>query len=419
MKSDDMTVSDQQDGLEDASVLRAGVEEILGKLRAVAREFVATFPKNPKTAGEAAREIGLPRKLVWQLYRMSGSEDLMGMLPFVPGPRSGRKLVKAAVLAGASSTQGLKLESLLSRFEEFVGLHAGDRDTLMTMLSEQAQVSGNTSDHDRKQRQMIQRSYTHFYGISVDAVSELTMVSESAEGEREAVDMRSVTGIRRLRSDSATVYDRLRCSGRQAGGASDQKYEPLDPRAFAEHGVPIVGAFTSKPVPQTVVVYDDDPTLMRVNYCDKLAPTGPAVNMTLGTVGRGRFSVEPTGREQGHRLLGMVGYPTRMYRHTYMIRMPHKRLLPPRLSVWISPMAVLSAEDRKELKPYPMMERIQTYRAGSWGEHPEKFGHVRERVAYCCARMNWDPADFVIYELEIEYPLMHSVMQIEVPWIQE
>lgn len=417
--SKDVTFSDQRSDQEDHSLVRTGTEEILGKLRAVSREFVATFPKNPKTAGEAAREFGLPRKLVWQLYRMSGSEDLLGMLPFVPGTRSGRKLVNAAVAAGASSVLGLKLEGLLARFDEFVNVHAGDRDMLLTIIGQHASGSGDGSDHDRKHRVLIYKSYLHFYGISVDTVSELTIVSESATGFRESVDWRSVSGLRRLRADSINVYDRLRRTGRGTSEPGDVQYEPMDPVAFAEHGVPLVGPFTSKPIPQTVVSYDDDPTLMRVDYCNKLAPMSPPVTLSLATISRGQFSVEPTGREQGQRLLTLVGYPARVLRKTYLIHMPHKRLLPPRLKMWVSPMAIMSADDRKELKSYPMQESIRSYPAGSWSSYPDKFGPVREQVAYCCAKMNWDPSDFVIYDFEVEYPLMHSVMQVEVPWIQE
>ena len=61
-------------------------------------------------------------------------------------------------------------------------------------------------------------------------------------------------------------------------------------------------------------------------------------------------------------------------------------------------------------------EEIKVYPAGSWDMLPKTTEIDRDQVTYACALMGWNPFDFTICTLAIDFPLMYSVIVAEIAW---
>lgn len=397
---------------------RAVAGSTLRELVSATAAVIACFRDSAKTAADLSRLLGIPRKAAWQFFRIAESKDPFLAANFVPGDKPMRDLIQVARREGVTENVALRLQRAYGAFDQLVNKVAGDRTTFLAMLGDAARDPGANADVDRQHRIQIFKSYSHFFGMHANCSSDVNIIKETVMGQRTRVELRSVAGFCRLRPDAQCVVERHKFWDSKSPDR-ELILQPLDVDAFKQHGVPVLPAFCSKPMPTLVVDYGAERNTRIVEWAGDSIGTNESVDVTTGIINCDSYPPPADGDEHGYRERTRVGYPVKRMTQTWLLHMADTiQLLEPRLKAYLDPEAAqLTTEGRFAEPPRNLYGGVEFFPAGSWSKLTDRFTGIRELVAYTCALMRWDPADFTIVNLEIDYPLVNSVVLTEIPWI--
>ena len=398
----------------DPEIARSAAAERLRRLSLAARALIAALPTVPSSAAELARELGTLKKNGWQLFRLAEVDDPFDAVRFVPGRKPLEDMAEAARHRGADDAAVDELIAAMDDLERLRREMASDRTTFISMLQANATSASAGAEADRQHRMAAFKSFVHFCGMHVDLSQDIDFVHYDDEDTRRHVAVRTVRGLQRLRPDAACVVDshRVHVDDPNAPVASG----PLDQRAFREHGVPVLPQFCSRPLPELVLNYEGEKgDQVFVEWAGKKVGMAGAVDVCTGLLTT--VAADATKESMPRvRSATQVGYPARRLTRAWLLRVPHTEMLPPVLRGYLEPSAFDSDVDRRRATPMYVNESIRYHPPGSWRGLPDGHGLDREQITHVCATMNWDPSDFAIYTLEVDYPLMHSVLSIELGW---
>lgn len=396
---------------------RREAEVLLSRVLTAARRLVVALPGRPKTAAALTRLLGVQPKTGWQLFRLSKLEQPLAAASFMPGVKPLRDAAERARELGVAAATTGELVEAYGGVEAFVKRTGGDWSNFISMLGDQSRDSAGTSDVDRRHRASAFKVFSHFCGMQADASVEVSVSNESTPGTIEEVSLRTVKGLRRFRADAPYVVDRYR-KWETATPEKPAMLMPLDKEAFREHGVPLVSAFCSDPVPKLVTTWDEkDPTVQSVEWASGAVGISAGVDLAMGVVWRREVNPECDGRRHGAVHKTVVGYPVKRLEKTWLARLPSRQMLEPELEGFLNAEAMESATVRAHSPRLYGHEKIEKYAVGSWRKLPSGTDIPREQIAYICGMMGWNPSEFVIYTLRIDYPLMHSALRVDFPWI--
>lgn len=202
----------------------------------------------PTTIG---RELGLDKTLAWKLSRFVGAPDPLHAARHMPGSGGVEIVLKAAAAKGvlASRIESVRQADLALR--EFMRQHAGDRRSFEAMLA----GGGRDEQLEMEERRTQYRAGSAIWGVRARA--QLLMLalrpSEREPGRLDGLQVGGLLGFERLHADVPWIVRRLRVSDDSGTRMFQVAREPLDRGGVtgggAEHGMPLIRAFCSDPMP--------------------------------------------------------------------------------------------------------------------------------------------------------------------------
>lgn len=393
---------------------------VLGRLIESTQTVIRELPQSPRTAADLMRVLGVSRKVAWQTFRVAEAEDPLAAVNFVPGQKPVRDLISAALGMGVDPKAAQEFGEAFAEFERLVRDTAGDRNAFVSMLGDSARDPSANSDADRVHRLNAFKSFSHFCGMQAQHSLDVLLLSEPVAGKRTTVQLRTVAGLCRFRENAQFVVERRRHYSE--GQPFDiVNTRPLDPAAAEKYHAPVLPPFCSRPMPEFTVKQErkKNEDYQRIEWASGQVGIKHFVDVTTGFVTEVDYEVPQDDKPHGIRLMTGVGFPVHRLTRYILIHKPGSVIQKPTLTAYLDPHAAGDPDVRKGSQTLHVGEKIESFEAGSWPTVSEGFSDIRELVAYTTALMGWDPSDFTIFRISIEYPLYNSSILIEVPWTSE
>lgn len=227
--------------------------DVLQSLRGALIEALGAVKADAARPREAARKLGLDKNLIWKVSKIVGQPDVFQAVSHVPGRAGIEILAKALEKAGAPAGSIQRIREGMSRFEQMVKRHAGDRATLELVAG-----SFGPADHQRDAlehaRKLAFKGNSAVWSVQARVQVATTLMAPNAD-DPSMVDVAQLAGLvdlRRLRPDVRWLLARSHTYDDASKDVRGEIGEPLDP-ATPEGGFPILRDFSSSPFPEVYV----------------------------------------------------------------------------------------------------------------------------------------------------------------------
>lgn len=356
---------------------------------------------------EVCEVFGIHRKLAWQVTKVAYGEDPFNAARYMPTPKGIETWVRSAAERGVDGSLLERVVEGAIRFEGLVETHAGSR-TAMDMLLESC-VEAPSEDIDVRWRQRAFEGNGYIWGVHARTMAAFTILAPSAtrRGWLDVAQVRSLIDFRRTRPDTRWMIGQGTVTGSgEAAGLPDR--QPLDPdTARRAGGVPVIGEFTSDPLPELERRSAEPPVVIDELLPGQIGQAGQ-VTITTGEVIRNlapAYATEPGQR--AHFGTG-VGTPAEAMFYDHFV---HKDLFEGvrrELCVFGEVGRPYTHDERDRLR---VPEQIQHLGHGLARVHTPDAPGYAPLLRYAFGRCHWDAGDFDLYRVRMAYPpLSTSVM---------
>jgi hypothetical protein len=239
----------------DVSAFRDDLRSALQAYRASIIELMAAVGADPGKPQVVARQFKLNKNLTWKVSKIVAASDLYGAVPHIPGAAGLEIFLKA--LERADAPKGLieATRRAAGEFDRVVKVHTGDRATLEIMVNGML-PSPLKSERDEQNRKLAFQGNSATWGVRAKVQLALNVLAPNPQ-DPDMADLVQVGGLakfRRLRPDARwLLFRRERWTDDDPHPAQD-KAESLDPDFPVDRGVPLLGDYCSKPIPDIEVI---------------------------------------------------------------------------------------------------------------------------------------------------------------------
>lgn len=389
--------------------LRDHAAQVVGELRRAWRDVIgAVTPRFPRRASELARVLEVRPKPAWQLWQVMNRSDALAVLENLPGPGVTEALLAGAARLGAPEGTCERVRAAVRGVRELVTEHAGDRQSLSMMLAQG--TDGDAPDAEESYRRQGFLCASYLWGVQARTQVMTSILHEgSGDGVVDAVAIRSLIDLRRLRSDRPWVIVRTGCYSTKAQLKDGRYREPiLDHNNPAR--APVLEEFSS-PRELPVRVLPVTPTLVDLELAEGPVGNSGLVTCTTAEVFRNlpqfKSAAQPTG------LIGpLVLTPCRVVIHDVIVHEGARPVLPFRTRVYGDARGEgFHPLHERNLLPIgaamrPLGGGLECLETPDVSRYPELVRHVYERLG-------WRPAGIEVYRLRLTYPVMPSTVLTE------
>jgi hypothetical protein len=275
---------------EGTASFREDLRSALQGYRAAIIELMASVGADPGRPQEVARRFNLNKNLTWKISKIAAASDLYAAVPHLPGSAGLAIFLRALKRAGAAPELLQATRNAVAELDRVVKVHTGDRATLEIMVNGLLPAAAKR-ERDEQNRKLAFKGASAAWGVRAKVQLMINILAPNP-GDPDMADLVQVGGLvelRRLRRDARwLLFRRERWSDDDPHPARDQA-ESLDGDFPADKGVPLLGAFCSKPIPEIEVISGEGEEQYEL-------PPGPVGNTAACTCRYGQVSrrVGPT-----------------------------------------------------------------------------------------------------------------------------
>ena len=217
-------------------------ERALERLRAATAHAIAVAGAMNLNSLALSRKLGIDKSLSWRMVRFTEEANAFSASKHLPGDAGLRIFARAIRASGATLDAAAELDAALEQLEGVIAKHAGTRvafQALLTHCTEQPNADHRATNF----RRSAHEANAALWGIQ--AHTRLMMAFLTA-GERGSVDVALVSGflgLRRSRRDLSWPVARRRVLGHE-GQMSEGRALPLDP-AVAMDAAPMLSEYST------------------------------------------------------------------------------------------------------------------------------------------------------------------------------
>jgi hypothetical protein len=247
------------EGQAQAATFLDQLQSALRGFRAAMIDLLAAVGGDPTKPQDLARQFGLSRNLTWKISKVVNAADPVSAVPHIPGAAGLRIFFRSLGDAGAPRHLVEEAQRAADEFDRVVKVHTGDRNTLEIMVSSMlpAAAQGEQIEQSRK---LAYQGNSGTWGVRAKAQIALNVLAPNAADPDQAdlVQVGGLVGFRRLRSDARWLLFRRERWSDDAASLGQDVRESLDPDHPVDRGVPLLGDYCSKPIPDIDFVAGGD-----------------------------------------------------------------------------------------------------------------------------------------------------------------
>ncbi|MCP3903432.1 MAG: hypothetical protein GY715_07325 [Planctomycetes bacterium] len=376
----------------------------LQAFRAALIELLASVEADPGRPQDLARRFGLNKNLTWKISKIVGSPDLYGSVPHIPGAAGLKIFLAAMEKAGAPASHLKATRQAATTFDDMVKLHTGDRNTLEIMVS--GMLPGPVQSEQAEQsRKLAYQGNSGVWGVRAKAQIALRILAPNNQDQNFAdlVQISGLIGFRRLRPDARwLLFRRERWTDDDPHPPMDVE-ESIDPDFPVAGGVPLIGEFCSKPIPDLDVIVDAG----EVQY---ELPPGPVGNTASLTCIQGQVSrrIGPAYAEHPGEFTEIGSSVITPVEHLLFDMLVHRDYdwaMNPELLIYSRlDGGAMHASARRERNTLPVFETVHDAGWGAAALASSLVPRYSNLVRHVFDRLEWNADDFRAYRFTMSYP---------------
>lgn len=390
----------------DTTVAIAGVREALGALKTA----IGTDLDRPT---DLQRRLGVDYKLAWQVYNVICEPDAMAVAKLVPGAPSLQRLLRAAKNKGVPIPIINEVRRAVAAFEQVVNRHAVDRTEFDLMTSSMASPDVAAAA-ELAYRKSSFRSDSHIWGVCAEVFCSTCAVRLQPGGNlTDELTLTARRGYRRLRPDAPMSVFVNRYYGAD-GTAPANSPVPLDLKSAEQYGAAILPKYCSQPIPPFRTRKRPDGS-NAIDIQSREIGRQHAINLTLGQISRGCPLAKGEADQPYYQTCIRVATPTKLLVQFLLIHRPSFGAVQPELMIYRQTPGDDQIAVAKSAIQLPVRDDVQYLGTGRavW-QIPDVQEHA-EMVQSSLDEIGWNPAEFDVFRLRIEYPVLHSAVRTGFP----
>jgi hypothetical protein len=341
------------------------------------------------------------RKLGWQIAKVACHASPFVAARFMPPPGGVKTFLEAAVARHVPTPLVERARTAFTDFERFVAVHAGDRASLEMMLGSCSPDLNGAAQLTARKAAFTGNSA--IFGAQARAHLVAAFVYPSSKrGWFDVARLHSLVEFRRNRPNVPWVIARTRTADDDYRQRFPEAREPLAvaPGGGASSGVPLLPQFCSTPLPQLRRRLDASGWVIEELVETAVGKTG-ALTLVTGELTRETARTYKSKHTQ-HMDWGVwVTTPCEVLVFDQFI---HEGLFPPaprEVRLYANLVDPARFADGQLL---PVFERVETPGCGLEVVHTPDVPRYGEMARYVFERLGWDPAQFELYRLRMQFP---------------
>lgn len=224
------------------------VLQVLHESRESLQEILAATGVDTSQVRATARALELDRTFVWRLGRVLSSADLLDTARDFPSQDRVEKICQACLDHGASRDQANRLRQAAAQLDDLIINSAGDRESFAIMLN--GLEYDNVTQRQEGARKQAFHGNSAIWGVQARVLLKVLMVYPNRDDPNWATVCRvaGMVDLRRLRSTTWPLHRSVAYS--DDGTPVQSLAKAVDREAEEQHGLPLLAAFSSDPVPE-------------------------------------------------------------------------------------------------------------------------------------------------------------------------
>lgn len=403
------------------AVSTPGVRAGLAKLQVAVRNVLAGVPGLPGTRPvEIAAALGIDLKLAWKVARIAQSGDPFGAVRHLPGSAGWRIAMEAAERAGAAAAVVAEATAAFERATASGAAWAGDRRAFEMMAAGLAAGSDMRIDVEHRRQLYLGGSYV--WGVRARLAIRIDILGPARTSKRmlDCVTVRGFLGVERMRSDAAWRIEAPfvlddRGSKRVAAPA-----EPLVPTPRGDDAGPAAGPhllrdFCSGGLPELRPMAEAGAP-RSLELADSEVGTEGRFDIVHGTVLRNVQSLRRSSRHHG--IFQMFQQRTPAERAVFDLAV-HRSAIPedalPEGILYSDVHARTPTSHHRAKDRIPAGTAVAALGAGLRKARLPDMPRHAELLKLGFERAGWNPAEFLLFRVDVSYPPVPSTLALELP----
>lgn len=380
----------------------------IGGLRAALMGLYAAVGAPADQPQEVSRTFNLNKNLTWKLARLMGSTDAGEALQYLPGTSAMRIFLKAMGSAGGTEPLLEEVRTSYEQVEEAVQVHVGDRSTLELVLDGLGPDRAETLEVSRK---LAFRGMSGVWGVQAKAKITIAAMAPSADrpDTLDTAFIRGYVGFRRLRSATSWPLS-VRGDWKGKDQFYEPKWEPLEP-SQADDGLAILRNFTTQPTPTFELNHTPAGTYF-------VLPPGPvgntaALNCFFGEIARSDVPRFASDEDRTGEFTSAISVPTEQQLLDVIVHRDLASSFEPEAFLFGNPFGQrgMGSGDPTQYR-LPIGDRVHLLPGSPPIVATSLYPRYTELLALIYSRAGWDPAEFVGYRLQVQYPPMGTTVSM-------
>ncbi len=395
------------------SMFHTEAAAVLGGVQSALTELFAALRVDPTQPQEMSRRFGLDKSLAWKIARVVREEDAFIAVPHFPGKAGFRIFLDSAKKLGAPEGEIERLAGALTKFDQFVETHSGDRETFAMMTG----GLGNRANADQHEshRKLAFRGQSATWGVQA---SLHLSVHFCAPGKTAgSVDTAVVSGLvnfKRLRQEVAWGMSTITDYQGDGIAVGYDKGEAID-ASVGPGEAPMIHEFCSEPTPHVRMVALPNGS-RKIEIAEGPVGKTGAATCVAGWYYRDRATMYKTELDQYAEHLVSVSTPAECLLHDLYVHKAFESSLPPSLAVYSNlPAGQTYSPAARDQGLLPVGEEVTPLGAYPPSMMAPEFPAYGQLIRSIFSRMGWAPADFRGYRLRLKYPPVPSVAVFRYP----
>ncbi len=356
------------------------------------------------------KTLNVDSKLSWQVFNVIHEADSMAAASYVPGTPSLLRLIRAARGKGVPSEITDSVSASIEQFDRVVERHAEDRVEFNLMASSVAS-DATAIAAEREWRRAAFRAERHVWGVSTDAVAGAAIVRLNPDGRTtDECGLLSRRGCRRLRADASLIVAAQGNYG-AAGFASGQSRKPLDAAAAEKFGAPILPQFCTQPIPQFRTWQRPD-GFTAVEIASNDIGRQTSVDLTIGGVYRNCPLAKSLDGGPFYQTDLRITSPTRLAVFFLLLHRPSFGAVRPEAFNFRQTFGDSDHAIALSAPQFPVRDSLARLGTGRAAWQMPGIDSHDALIQYSMDELGWNPAEFDVFRIHVEHPVLHSVIRI-------
>lgn len=378
-------------------------------------QVLEALPGRARRPVEISRSLGIHQTLAWKLARIVDSADPITIAPHIPGTSGVNIFLSAAEQRGVPSQVLSDVKHGVDAFHRLIDEHAGDRKSLELMLARLGTPEEDVTEINIRKEAFRATSFT--WGVQAGTRIALTALGPGSNPDSlDLVSARCIRGFRRLRPETPWIMARSqawvnpnqgqKCDpGTQPGEVSR---EPLDPQGFRDTGIPLLRAFSTPSIPGLSARHAGRELL------EYLAP-GPignkaAIDYATGEIHRSAWTPFASPDDRNIRMGVQIRLPVESMVYDTVIKRGFINEPRPEISMVGEAGTEWYRQGEHDRESLPFSETMQRVGQGLRAFRIPEFPKYHELARLVFERAAWDPDDFDVFRVRVEYPMLRTAL---------